>query len=61
MEACNDENELTGTTAIAYHVKGRIHLVIDSRASNDSKDVRIKSATNWKLKLRTTKKIQYAT
>lgn len=36
MGADNDENELVGTTAIAYQIKDRIHLIVDSRSSNDS-------------------------
>ncbi|KAL6583809.1 Mitogen-activated protein kinase kinase 3 [Orobanche minor] len=51
LGANNDDIELIGTTPIAYHLKDRIHIVIDSRVYNDT-ILNRDSSKNWKLKLR---------
>lgn len=43
------DNEFAGTTLVAYKLEDKIHLIADSRVSNDSKRIR-EEKINWKYK-----------
>ncbi|XP_074378521.1 uncharacterized protein LOC141720066 [Apium graveolens] len=51
------DNEFAGTTLVAYKLEDKIHLIADSRVSNDSKRIR-EEKINWKYKVGITKKYE---